>query len=220
MKKSGENLESVSDHRLGDRIRQIRLARNLTQKAFADSLGIAQGFLSSLERNRKTPSETLLIALTHRYRVNERWLRCGEEENGANTEQGTDNSPGSATTGTPLLRRVAPDFPHQLSPEDVLGNITWPGSPADGYALLAYGDFMAPTIQDNDLVLFRLGGDASHGDIVLVPSKWGDVILRRYRVTDDGAWLSPDNSSYTPFKPEAHSRVIGIVTNVWRKVKL
>lgn len=208
-----------ADRGLGERIRQVRLTHNLTQQAFAESLGIAQGFLSSLERGRKMPSDTLLIALASRYRVDENWLLSGDGESGAATpvEEGLP----AATIGLiPLLRRISPDFPHRLAAEDILDHIAWPGSPADGYALCAYGDFMAPTIQDNDLVFFRAGSDASNGDIVLVTSKWGDVILRRYRVMDEEVWFSPENSTYKPFQANAHSRLIGIVTDVWRKVKL
>jgi SOS-response transcriptional repressor LexA len=209
------------DNGLGERIRQVRQAHQLTQKAFADSLGVAQGFLSSLERGRKTPSDTLLIALTHLYRVDERWLATGVGTHAAVTATATESSaPAPAAGLIPLLRRISPDFPSRLAAEDILDHIAWLGSPADGYALLAYGDFMAPTIQDNDLVLFRLGDDVKNGDIVLVTSKWEDVILRRYRVMDDGAWFAPENSRYTPFQPAPHSRLIGVVTDVWRKVKL
>lgn len=207
------------DRGLGERIRQVRLANHLTQQAFAESLGIAQGFLSSLERGRKAPSETLLIALTHRYQVSEHWLLTGKGENNV-VAPATGNAALPATSLTPLLRRISPDFPYQLAPEDILGHVAWPGNPDDGYALLAYGDFMAPTIQDNDLVLFRAGNDAKHGDIVLVTNKWGDVILRRYRMMNDEVWYSPENSTYKPFQAAPLSRLIGIVTDVWRQVKL
>lgn len=212
--------EIEADSGLGERIRQVRLAHNLTQQSFAESLGIAQGFLSSLERGRKVPSDTLLIALSSRYRVNERWLLTGHGEK-AVTVLTSDIPQEASTTGlTPLLRQISPDFPHQLIAKDILGHITWPGSPANGYAIFAYGDFMGPTIQDNDLVLFRAGSDASNGDIVLVTNKWGDVILRRYRVINEEVWFSPENSSYKPFQADPHSRLIGVVTDVWRKVKL
>lgn len=47
------------------RIKQLRLAKGLTQKAFSDSLGIVQGYLSSIERGLKIPSHILLMALPH-----------------------------------------------------------------------------------------------------------------------------------------------------------
>jgi len=205
---------------MGDRIRQVRQTHGLTQKAFADSLGIAQGFLSSIERGKKVPSATLLIAMTHLYRIDERWLSSGEDGPGAGTLPAMDLSPEPSAGKMPLLRRISADFPHRLDPADIVGYISLPGSSPDCYALVAYGDFMAPTIQDNDLVLFSLGGEAKNGDIVLVNSKWGDIILRRYRIKDDGEWFSPDNSAYTPFQPVPRSQMIGVVTDVWRKMKL
>ena len=49
----------------GSRIKTARLAKGLTQTEFAESLGIVQGFLSGIERGKKAPSDTLLIALCH-----------------------------------------------------------------------------------------------------------------------------------------------------------
>jgi hypothetical protein len=54
--------------------------------------------------------------------------------------------------------RQSHGLPHRLNPEDILGHISLPGSSAGCFALVAYSDFMASTIQDNDLVFFRLGG--------------------------------------------------------------
>jgi SOS-response transcriptional repressor LexA len=214
----GGKMSKKTEVSVGERIRQVRRNQGLTQKAFADSLGIAQGYLSSIESGRQIPSDTLLIALRHLYRVEERWLSSGEGEPvvAASSPQG---EPGSSAGKTPLLGRISPDFPRGLQPEDILGHVSFPESSPDCYAMLAYGDFMAPTIQDNDLVLFRPGGEPGNGDIVLVNSKWGDIFLRRYRVNIDGAWLSPDNSAYAPFQPESHSRIIGVVVDIWRKVK-
>jgi SOS-response transcriptional repressor LexA len=205
---------------MGERIRQVRQTHGLTQKAFADSLGIAQGFLSSIERGNKVPSATLLIAMTHRYRLDERWLSSGDGEPGAGTLPVMDLLPEPSAGKTPLLRRITPDLPHRLDPADILDYLSLPGSSPECFALVAYGDSMAPTIQDNDLVLFRLGGNAENGDVVLVNSKWGDIILRRYRIKDDGEWFSPDNSAYSPFQPASKSQMIGVVTAVWRKLKL
>jgi repressor LexA len=65
-------MSSKKNHsEIGIRIKEIRLSRGLTQKSFATSLGIVQGFLSDVERGRKLPSETLLIALCHLYEISE-----------------------------------------------------------------------------------------------------------------------------------------------------
>lgn len=56
------------------RIKELRLARGLTQKNFAESLGIVQGYLSLIERGKKIPSRTLLMAICYVYSVREEWL--------------------------------------------------------------------------------------------------------------------------------------------------
>lgn len=206
----------MKDTSIGERIRKVRHNQGLTQKAFADSLGIAQGYLSSIESGKKVPSDTLMIALSHLYRIDEGWLASGE----GGLHAAETVPPQASEERTPLLKRVSPDFPEGLKPEDIEGLVTFPESRPGCYAMLAYGDFMAPIIQDSDLVLFRPGEKPGNGDIVLVNSKWGDILLRRYRVRGDSVWLAPENSAYTPFQLGATSRIIGIVKDVWRKVKL
>lgn len=207
------------DTSMGDRIRRVRQARRLTQAAFAESLGIGQSFLSSIEQGKKIPSDTLLIAMSHRYELDERWLFSGKGEAGAGPLPSADVPPPPTAEMTPLLRRISATFPQSLDSEDVLGHITLPGISPDSYAMVVYGNFMAPTIQNNDLAIFKLTGEATNGDIVLVNDKWGDVILRRYRVKADGIWFSPDNSDYKPFQPGPRPKVIGVVTKIWRDVK-
>ncbi len=203
---------------IGERFRQVRLSHNLTQKEFAESLGIAQGFLSSVERGRKAPSATLLIAMTHLYQIDAQWLSSGAGGLDAGILPAARSGGKSSVPLTPLLRRISREFPQKVDPEDLLGYISVPGNHPDCYALAAYGDFMAPSIQDNDLILFRVGGEIKSGDIALVNNKWGDTILRRYRVQADGEWFSPDNSAYKPFQAPL-SQAIAVVTSIWRQIK-
>ena len=65
---------------LGAKIRHIRKSLKITQKEFAESLGIVQGFLSAIETGKKTPSDTLLIALQHLYKVNPAWTHSGRKK--------------------------------------------------------------------------------------------------------------------------------------------
>ena len=63
---------------IGDRIKAVRIQNGLPQHAFAKSIGIAQSYLSELEKGKKTPSETLLIALSYRYALEIEWLMSGK----------------------------------------------------------------------------------------------------------------------------------------------
>jgi len=199
----------------GARIRKARLALGLTQKEFANSLGIVQGFLSGIETGRKSPSDTLLIALTHTHGINPVWLTQGTGE----PFKGEASSGAPAGGKAPLLEVIPENFP-QVSGESG-SYISVPNLPDGCYAIVCYGDFMAPTIRDGDLVIFTPftpDGEKKSGDIVLVNNRWGEPILRRYRLKDADVYLAPDNPAYAPFRPDDGTRTIGTVVEVWRKV--
>jgi repressor LexA len=195
----------------GARIREARLALGLTQKEFAASLGIVQGFLSGIETGRKQPSGTLMIALTHTHAINPGWLKHGT---GQPFKSGAQATPAGGKA--PLLEVIPESFPQESGEA---GNyISVPNLPEGCYAIVCYGDFMAPTIRDGDLVIFTPDGEKKSGDIILVNNRWGEPILRRYRLKDTEVYLAPDNPSYAPFRPDSGTRTIGTVVEVWRKV--
>jgi repressor LexA len=195
---------------MGVRIRKARLSLGLTQKEFASSLGIVQGFLSGIETGRKVPSDTLLIALTHTYGINREWLLDGTGETFKNSSEG------DAGSKAPLLEVIPENLPTQGGHSGSF--ISVPNLPEGCYAIVCYGDFMAPTIKDGDLVIFNPEGEKKTGDILLVNNRWGEPILRRYRLKDGEVYLAPDNPAYAPFRPDNGTRTIGTVVEVWRKV--
>ena len=196
----------------GTRIREARLALGLTQKQFAKSLGIVQGFLSGIETGRKNPSDTLLIALTHSYGLNPDWLTKGTGEAfKAALPTGTP-----AGGKAPLLEVIPKGFPQGVTEGG--SYISVPNLPEGCFAIVCYGDFMAPTIRDGDLVIFTPQKEKKSGDIILVNNRWGEPILRRYRVKDSEVYLAPDNPAYAPFQPDSGTRTIGTVVEVWRKM--
>jgi len=196
----------------GGRIRQARLSLGLTQKEFSASLGIVQGFLSGIETGRKSPSDTLLIALTHTYGINPDWLTSGIGE-AFKARSGEVNPAGAKA---PLLAVIPENFPQGIPQSG--SYISVPNLPEGCYAIVCYGDFMAPTIRDGDLVIFTPDGEKKSGDIILVNNRWGEPILRRYRLRDADVYLAPDNPAYAPFQPDTDTRTIGTVVEVWRKV--
>jgi len=203
----------------GERIKQLRRSKGLTQKAFADSLGIVQGYLSGIESGQKIPSHTLLIALCHIHAVNEEWLF-----NGTGEPFGDAVPAGRSTVAqvprTPLLKTIPHGFPDRIRESEIADQIQLPDVPEGCFAIIAAGDFMAPTIRDGDLVIFKPGRDMTNRSIVLLSNKWGEVILRRARITGREVFFSAENTSYAPFHPDSNTRIFGTVITVWRKVKL
>src|SRR6266702_1477013 len=103
-----------SEISISHRIKQLRLAKGLTQKAFAASLGIVQGYLSGIERGRKIPSYTLLMALCHIYGVREEWLSGGNGAKFAEMTQSNDHFWAEIAAGIPLLKSIPGGFPDQI----------------------------------------------------------------------------------------------------------
>ncbi len=77
----------ITHRDIGKRLLLIRNRAGLTQKEFAESVGIKQGWMSELERGIKKPSNVLLVALEYRYKLNREWLLTGKGEMSAEVEE-------------------------------------------------------------------------------------------------------------------------------------
>jgi len=63
---------------IGDRIKKVRKSAGLTQKKFAQIVGIDQSHLSKLERGTAEPSHTVVKLICVAAHVREEWLRHGK----------------------------------------------------------------------------------------------------------------------------------------------
>lgn len=63
---------------MNKRIRELRTALTLSQKEFADNLGLKQNAISYMEKVGTTVTEQNIKAICAQYCVNENWLRTGE----------------------------------------------------------------------------------------------------------------------------------------------
>jgi len=70
-------MDHVGDH-VGERIRGLRHVFNLTQKAFASTLGISRSHVANLESGKVLPSEQLLLSICEKYELNLEWLKHGK----------------------------------------------------------------------------------------------------------------------------------------------
>lgn len=68
---------------IGERIKEIRTERGLTQQQFADSISVSRPFISRVESNKEVPSDSLikLIGVLYHYRYE--WLKSGEGKKNA-----------------------------------------------------------------------------------------------------------------------------------------
>ena len=65
---------------LFNRIRAVREALKLSQRAFGEKLGVSRDVISNIEYGRVQPKELFLRHVCRLYKVTARWLETGEGE--------------------------------------------------------------------------------------------------------------------------------------------
>ncbi|OKZ65816.1 MAG: hypothetical protein BHV88_17570 [Clostridiales bacterium 41_12_two_minus] len=75
---------------MGDRLKQLRKALNLTQQEFADRIGISRGNIGAYEVGKNALSDAVVSLICKEFSVNEEWLRTGEGDMFLPVEQDTD----------------------------------------------------------------------------------------------------------------------------------
>lgn len=63
---------------IGDRIKTFRTFKGVTMQQLAAPLHVSEGYISTIEGNKRNPSETLLALFAVKWDVSEAWLRTGE----------------------------------------------------------------------------------------------------------------------------------------------
>ena len=62
-----------------ERIKEVRKSEKLTQKEFAEKLGIKQNTVASYEMGRIGISDNVIFSICREFHINEDWLRYGKE---------------------------------------------------------------------------------------------------------------------------------------------
>ena len=62
---------------VGERIKKVRKALDLTQQEFADRIGSKRNTVATYEMGRSAPSAAVLSLISREFNVSEEWLRTG-----------------------------------------------------------------------------------------------------------------------------------------------
>ncbi|MFC5531002.1 helix-turn-helix domain-containing protein [Cohnella yongneupensis] len=68
-------------HSIGERIKHIRKTHDFNQVVFSQMIGISQGTLSDLEKNKFNPSVETMLQLHKKFNVDMNWLILGHKLN-------------------------------------------------------------------------------------------------------------------------------------------
>ncbi len=151
MERKVNSIKSRAAETLGRRLRRLRKTRRMTQAELAQSAGINQGYLSSIERNQREPSGRTVDALAVALNVPQAVLIGGGEDHDSPQPLDAREVPlfGSIPAGKPATSQ------EQLEMFPVLRHL-WA---ADRYCLRLTFDSMEPTLKPDDIVLVHYRPD-------------------------------------------------------------
>lgn len=168
---------------MGERIRQARSAKRLTQQNLADALNISVQSVSQWETGRNQPETDRLIALADILGKPWDWLKTGAEGGlimipmGRSAELNERFAPLMALGDVQeFLRIPRPRFPEDFGEDAIVCRY-----PAEGrlFSFLAPDNAFSPAIREGDLIICDSG----------VPVRTGDYIVAREWVDEKVAFL-------------------------------
>ena len=206
-----------------ERLKIARKKAGISQKEFADQLGLNARTYASYERGERDISTALLLNICNTLKISSDEL-LGNTASDPAPSNISPYIPGELVP-IPVIGRVAAGY-HCLADQNIESfALADPKSIIDGYDyfwLRVTGDSMEPDIQDGDLVLVRVQESAESGDCVVVIVDEEDGLVKHIEYGKDFVTLISNNPSYAPriFVRENANRVriVGKVIELKRMI--
>lgn len=176
-----------------ERLKELRLSRNMTQNQLANLLGVAKSTVSMYENGRREPDLETLEAIADIFNIDLNSLASRKETNVYLKIPGIIPLP--VTKDVPLLGEIACGEP-VLATENIADYVKIDTSIDADFALRCKGDSMINArIFDGDIVYIRQQSDVDDGDIaaVLIGE---EATLKKIYKTDSKIVLRPCNPMY------------------------
>lgn len=174
-----------------ERLKNLRIARNLKQVDMASFLGIDRTTYVKYESGTNEPSKDTIIKLADFFNVSVDYL----------IERTDDLHPSSNNDSikVPVLGYVAAGIPIETI-EEILDYEELDAkdfNPSYEYfGLRIKGDSMTPRIQDGDVVIVRRQPDIESGEIAIVCINGDEATCKQIKKQPEGITLIPFNPAY------------------------
>ncbi|HEY7772563.1 MAG TPA: LexA family transcriptional regulator [Marinagarivorans sp.] len=213
-----------SSHSTAERITSLRTQLGLSQKEFAEHIGITQGALSQLESGKSTLSLQTITRISQVFNIDCNWLVLGDSKSLQSDTGPIHNSSMLSTDPSyndakrkwlselnliPLIAEEAhAGYIKQCGDEDYLETLEVyriPGFESGNYRMFEIeGDSMVPTIHPREIVVTELvsNWDAiENGALSVIIADDGIVAKRVYRYDEDASsfLLKSDNPDYKTY---------------------
>lgn len=181
--------------RFAQKLRQIRMDRNLTQEELGKLLGTSKQVISRYENGQRTPKITIAQEYAQRLQVPLNYLiddRCEILE-----EPGSTKSV-FPVTRIPILGRIAAGTP--LYAEQNIEGYTYTDCNHNGeyFALRVHGDSMnAARICDDDILIVRRQDVVQNGEIAVVLVNGQEATVKKFYRNGNIVTLMPQSTNPT-----------------------
>lgn len=184
----------------GERIRQLRQQSNLSQKEFAEQLGIAGVTLNRIENGHRHPDIHLLEKIAEHLQISLDWLVLGLDKEALERQ---------SLPLVPLLT-VGDLSGDRRPPKDAENSLWLPELPSCAFALRIKDTAMEPLLRPGDIVLVAME-PSEVGDVVVVRDATGIVRVRRQGGVSGKALFVPENHAYPCLPTTEEVAVVGKV---------
>ncbi|MBS6935694.1 MAG: helix-turn-helix domain-containing protein [Clostridium sp.] len=177
----------------GERIRQLRIGKNMTQEMLGEKIGVKKAAIYKYENGLVVNLKRDIIEkLANVLEVSPSYLMGLDDMK--DVPQGFRPLP--TMRKIPRVGRIACGEPI-LAEENIETYDNVPDNWKADFTLICVGDSMAPKIQDGDLVAIRQQEQVENGQIAAVLID-NEATLKRVYVYPDKLILRPENPDYEP----------------------
>lgn len=202
---------------MAKRIKERRIAMNLTQEELASKLNLQKSAIAKYENGRvenikRSTIEKMAQILDCKPSFLMGWDSTLSEE------IGIDKKSQNATVIN-VLGRVAAGIPLDAIEEIIDTEEISQSMASDGeyFGLRISGDSMEPRIKDGDVVIVRKQSDADDGDLVIALVNGNDAVCKRLKKYAEGIALISTNPKYDPLffsQKEINEKPVSIIGKV------
>lgn len=187
---------------VGDRIRQVRQERDVTQQELADYIGVSKQAVYKYENNIVTNIPTDKVdAIAKRLKVSPAYLMGWEEQPTPKPTSPAPIPPGfepmPKMKKIPLIGSIACGDPITAE-QNIEKMVDVPENIRCDFSLTCHGDSMVDAgIHDKDVVYIRIQPEVENGEIAAVRID-GEATLKRVYYNPGTLTLMPANPAYAP----------------------
>jgi phage repressor protein C with HTH and peptisase S24 domain len=235
---SGIRIKRMKEKEIGQRIRLLRKALNLTQAEFGKKIGRAWNTINRWEAGEREIPDMALKLISQVFGVSYNWLKTGQGEMWERREKTLLEELEAKTREVleklvriPVVGRAGAGFPESPADMDVVGYILVSKETfkkGGKFSVQVRGDSMEPALHDGDFVVFKTyvgdGSDIPSGKVVVVRNIGGELIVKRLTRINGLIVLTSDNPKYPPIPPETAQeeelRIVGVAVEAIKRVEL